>query len=40
LSIHAPYYINMASPEEEKRIKSKGYIIDCMRLAKWMGAKG
>jgi len=39
LSIHAPYYINMASPEEEKRIKSKGYIIDCMRLAKWMGAK-
>jgi len=39
LSIHAPYYINMASLEEEKRTKSKGYIIECMRLAKWMGAK-
>jgi deoxyribonuclease-4 len=39
MSIHAPYYINMASPEEEKRIKSKGYIIECMTVAKWMGAK-
>jgi len=39
LSIHAPYYINMASPEEEKRINSKRYIIECMTVAKWMGAR-
>lgn len=39
LSIHAPYYINMASPEEEKRVNSKRYIIETMTAAKWMGAK-
>jgi deoxyribonuclease-4 len=39
LSIHAPYYINMSSPEEEKRLKSKRYIIDTMILAKKMDAK-
>lgn len=39
LSIHAPYYINMASEEEEKRINSKRYIIETLTCAKWMGAK-
>ncbi|MFZ5989592.1 MAG: TIM barrel protein [Bacillota bacterium] len=39
LSIHAPYYINMASLEVEKRISSKRYIIETMTAAKWMGAK-
>ncbi len=39
LSIHAPYYINMASVEEEKRINSRVYIVETMRAAKWMGAK-
>ncbi|TYQ13357.1 UNVERIFIED_CONTAM: deoxyribonuclease-4 [Acetivibrio alkalicellulosi] len=39
LSIHAPYYVNMASPEEEKRTKSKRYIIETLTAAKWMGAK-
>lgn len=39
LSIHAPYYINMASPEEEKRLNSKRYIMETMVLAKKMGAK-
>jgi len=39
LSIHAPYYINMASPEEEKRINSKRYIIETLTCARWMGAK-
>ena len=32
LSIHAPYYINMASPEKEKRENSKkyyGYLKSC-----------
>ncbi|RCX09300.1 deoxyribonuclease-4 [Anaerobacterium chartisolvens] len=39
LSVHAPYYINLASPEEEKRNNSINYIIDTMKAAKWMGAK-
>jgi deoxyribonuclease-4 len=39
LSIHAPYYINMASEEEEKRINSKNYILETLTVARWMGAK-
>lgn len=39
LSIHAPYYINLASKEEIKRYNSIRYIIDSMRAASWMGAK-
>lgn len=39
LSIHAPYYISMASAEYEKRINSKKYILDSMQAAKWIGAK-
>jgi deoxyribonuclease-4 len=39
LSIHAPYYINMSSEEPEKRENSKKYILDTLRVAKWMGAK-
>jgi len=39
LSIHAPYYINMSSVEQEKRDSSKGYILETMQVAKWMGAK-
>lgn len=39
LSIHAPYYINMSSEEQEKRENSKRYIIESMTAASWMGAK-
>ena len=39
MSVHAPYYINLASPEEEKRKKSIEYIIDTMVVANWMGAE-
>jgi deoxyribonuclease IV len=39
LSIHAPYYINMASEENEKRENSKRYIYESLQAAKWMGAK-
>lgn len=39
LSIHAPYYINLCNQDPEKREKSKGYIFDTLRAAKWMGAK-
>lgn len=38
LSIHAPYYINLSSTEEEKRNKSIHYILDSLRIAKVMGA--
>jgi deoxyribonuclease-4 len=39
LSIHAPYYINMSSVEQEKRDNSKRYILETMQAAQWMGAK-
>lgn len=39
LSIHAPYYISMASIELEKRVNSQRYIISTLQAAKWMGAK-
>jgi deoxyribonuclease-4 len=39
LSIHAPYYINLANEDPEKRKGSRAYIIDTMQVAKWMGAE-
>jgi deoxyribonuclease-4 len=39
ISIHAPYYINMSSMEERKRINSKRFILATMKAADWMGAK-
>ncbi|MBQ7900370.1 MAG: TIM barrel protein [Clostridia bacterium] len=38
LSIHAPYYINLATDDEQKRIHSIKYITDSMVAAKYMGA--
>ncbi|HEX2926310.1 MAG TPA: TIM barrel protein [Ruminiclostridium sp.] len=38
VSIHAPYYINMSSEEEDKRENSKRYIMETLEVAKWMGA--
>ena len=38
LSIHAPYYVNLASPEEEKVQASKARILDSCRRAHDMGA--
>lgn len=38
LSIHAPYYISLASPDEAKRDNSVNYILQSARAAKWMGA--
>ena len=38
LSIHAPYYISRASPEEEKRLNSINYIFQSAQAADWMGA--
>ncbi len=39
LSIHAPYYINLANPDEQKRENSKKYIMDTLLAAEWMGAQ-
>lgn len=38
LSVHAPYYVNLSSTEQEKRDKSVIYILDTLRVAKLMGA--
>ena len=39
LSVHGPYYINLANPDEEMAEKSKGYIIDSLKKMRLMGAK-
>lgn len=38
LSLHAPYYISLASVESEKRDRSIDYILSAARAANWMGA--
>ena len=38
LSIHAPYFISLASAEEEKRLNSIHYIFQSAQAADWMGA--
>jgi deoxyribonuclease-4 len=39
LSLHAPYYINLLSPEEGKRLASQKYIITSVRVAGLCGAR-
>lgn len=38
LSLHAPYFINLANPDPESRNKTIGYITGACRVAQWMGA--
>lgn len=38
LSIHAPYYISLSTQEQDKKIKTKKYILDTMKVAQKMGA--
>lgn len=38
LSIHAPYYINLSTSDEEKREKSVNYILSTLKVADVMGA--
>ena len=38
LSLHAPYFINLANPDPESRKKAIGYILSACRAADWMGA--
>ena len=38
LSLHAPYFINLANPDPESLEKTSGYITGACRVAQWMGA--
>lgn len=39
VSVHAPYYINFANPDSVMIEKSNGYIIECLKRMKMLGAK-
>lgn len=39
LSVHSPYFINLSSPDEERRQKNIGYVMETCRAAKAMGAE-
>lgn len=39
LSLHAPYFINLANPDPDSRKKTIGYITAACRAADWMGAR-
>ena len=39
LSLHAPYFINLANPDPESLTKTIGYITGACRVADWMGAE-
>lgn len=38
LSLHAPYFINLANPDPESRKKTTGYVLAACQAADWMGA--
>jgi len=37
VSLHSPYYINLATPDEVKRANNIGYIMQSVQAVKWMG---
>lgn len=37
MSVHSPYYINLATPEPEKRAGNVNYILQSAQLAKYLG---
>lgn len=39
LSIHAPYYINLATPDPEGREKTRKHLMKSLMAARWMGAR-
>ena len=39
ISVHAPYFINFANPDDEMAIKSYGYVLDSARALKLMQGK-
>lgn len=38
LSLHAPYFINLANPDPDSLAKTAGYITSACQAADWMGA--
>ena len=38
LTLHAPYFINLANPDPESLVKTTGYILEGCKAADWMGA--
>lgn len=38
MSLHAPYFINLANPDPESLAKTAGYILSACKAADWMGA--
>ena len=39
MSVHAPYYINFANPDPQKRSRSREYVYQTLEVAKQMGAQ-
>ena len=39
LSVHMPYFINLATEEDEKKVKNTGYFVDSLKVAEALGAK-
>lgn len=39
ISVHAPYFINFANPDDEMAAKSYGYVLDSARALKRMGGR-
>ena len=39
ISVHAPYFINFANPDDEMATKSYGYVLDSAKMVKLMGGK-
>lgn len=39
ISVHAPYFINFANPDEEMAAKSYGYVLDSGKVLRLMGGK-
>ncbi len=39
MSVHAPYFINFANPDDEMAAKSYGYVLDSAKACKLMGGK-
>ncbi len=39
ISVHAPYFINFANPDDEMAAKSYGYVLDSAKAARAMGGR-
>ncbi len=39
ISVHAPYFINFANPNDEMAAKSYGYVLDSAKMVKAMGGR-